>query len=122
MNNEDYAQMQMLDYQIKQIQQVLENIDQQLVELSHTKDALMELLTLKGDEETLFPIANGIFVKGRLTDNKIVRMNIGANIVVEKSVQDAIVMMDKQYKDIDEYKHQLMKQLESSTQKLEGMQ
>ena len=119
MDNDKLAEMQMLEYQIRQMQQILENIDNQLAEVSNTKDALADFGALKGDEEAFFPLANGIFVKGKISDSKIVRMNIGSNVVVEKSIADAIVMMDKQLIEMQEYREQLAKQLEELMKKVQ---
>ena len=119
MDNDKMAEMQMIEYQIRQMQQILENIDAQLNEVSSTKDALGEFGALKGTEEAFFPLANGIFVKGRLSDSKLVRMNIGSNVVVEKTIADAIIMMEKQYSEMNEYREQLVKQLNDLMQKVQ---
>jgi prefoldin alpha subunit len=122
MDNDKMVEMQMLDYQTKQIQQILETIDTQLSEVAHARNALAEFGALKGNEEAFFPIVNGIFVKGRLSENKIVRMNVGSGIVVEKSLTEAIIIMDKQYKEMDEYKEQLMNQLNALMSKAQDIE
>lgn len=115
MNDQD---TQMLAYQADQMQKIIENIDTQLNEVKTTEESLLEFKNLKGNEEVLFPLANGIFSKGILTDNKILKMNVGNNVVVEKTVDEAIDMMHKQYDEIYAYKQQLIQQLEELLNKL----
>jgi len=112
MDQDKYQQMQVLDYQIKQLQKVMENIDAQLLEISNTKESLTEFEKLGSNAEILFPVANGIFAKGNLSDNKLLRINIGSNVVVEKSVSDTIKMMEIQGKDIENYKKEVFDQLQ----------
>ena len=119
---EDYQQMQVLDYQAKQLQKIVENIDAQLMEMRNTSDALKEFEKLKINDEILFPVANGIFAKGKLTDNQTLRINIGSDVVVEKSVSETIVMMDSQYKEIENYRIEVMLQLQKFIDKIDDLQ
>ena len=112
MNEDSYAQMQMLDYQLKQMQQIVENIDNQLIEIDHVKNALVSFETLAGNEEAFFPLSNGIFVKGKLSKDKMLRINIGNNIVVEKTSAQAIDMMDKQLVELKKYKDDVLAQMD----------
>jgi prefoldin alpha subunit len=122
MDQEKYQEMQMLDYQIKQVQKLIENIDVQLLEISGTIDALQEFEKLNHNDEILFPIANGIFAKGVLTDNKMLKINVGSNVVVEKSAKDTIVMMEKQAKDIENYRQEVLGQLQKSIERMQELQ
>ena len=118
MDQEKYQQVQMLDYQIKQLQKVVENIDAQLMEISNTIDALKEFEKLQKDDEILFPIANGIFAKGKLLQNKMLSINIGSNVIVEKNVEDTIQMMEKQTIDMEAYKSEVIAQLQNFMNKM----
>ena len=122
MNQENYQQMQMLDYQIKQLQKIVETVDSQLVEMSATVEALNEFEKLHNNDEILFPIANGIFARGKLSDNKTLKINIGSNVVVEKNVADTIIMLETQARDIEEYKAQVMAQLQKFIDMMNQMQ
>jgi prefoldin alpha subunit len=122
MNTENYQQIQMLEYQIKQLQKVMESIDSQLAEMSSTIDALRDFETLSSNEEVLFPVANGIFAKGKLSDNHILRINIGSNVVVEKSISETIAMMHSQAKDIENYKSEVVLQFQKLVDAMNGLQ
>jgi prefoldin alpha subunit len=122
MDQDKYQQMQVLDYQIKQLQKVMENIDAQLLEMSNTKEALIEFEKLNNNAEILFPVANGIFAKGKISDTKLLRINIGSNVVVEKSVADSIKMIDTQAKDVENYKKEVLAQLQKFIDTMNNLQ
>jgi prefoldin alpha subunit len=122
MDQEKYQQMQMIDYQIKQLQKVIESIDNQLLEINNTVDALKDFDKLKANDEILFPIASGIFAKAKLVDNKSLKINIGSNVAVEKNIKDTITMMEVQAKDIEKYKEEVLSQLQKFIEKAQGLQ
>jgi prefoldin alpha subunit len=122
MEQEKYQEAQILDYQIKQLQKIIENINTQLNEISNTIDALKDFEKLENDTEVLFPVANGIFASGKIIDNKILKINIGSNVNVEKSVAETISMMQKQAKDIELYKEEIEVQLQKFINKMNEFQ
>ena len=77
------------------------------------------VINATGKEEILFPLANGIFASGKLVNDTKLRMNVGNDVVVEKSVDEAIELMKKQHDEIASYKHELMKQMELLLSKLQ---
>lgn len=114
MNEQQYQ----ISYQVEQLQKIIESIDAQLNEVVMIKESLEDFKKLDGKEEVLFPIANGIFASGKLLDNKMLRMNVGNGVFVEKSVHEALELMQRQYDEINNYKKELLTQLESLLNKL----
>ncbi len=119
MNQEKIYEMQMLEQQIGQIQQILENIDVQINEIRTTKDALTEFKSLKEGSELLFPLANGIFAKGILGSDKKLKVNVGNNVVVEKTADETIVLMNTQLTELETYKNEVSSQMEKMILKLQ---
>ncbi|MGV8150888.1 MAG: prefoldin subunit alpha [Candidatus Woesearchaeota archaeon] len=115
MNEEQYQ----LAYQAEQMQKILESIDAQISEVNSTIAFLEDFKNTKGNEEILFPIANGMFARGKLLDNKNLKVNVGNNVVVEKTIDQAIEMMKKQHEDIFNYRSELLKQLEGLLGKIQ---
>jgi prefoldin alpha subunit len=122
MDQNKYQQMQVLDYQIKQLQKIMENIDAQLLEISNTKESLKEFSKLESNSEILFPVASGIFASGKLKSNQLLKINIGSNVVVEKNVDDTIKMMNVQGNDIENYKKEVLEQLQKFIDKMNELQ
>ncbi|HIH32514.1 TPA: prefoldin subunit alpha [Candidatus Woesearchaeota archaeon] len=112
-------EIQAAEFQIEQMQKIIESINSQLNEVAHTIEALMELKSLNNNAEILFPVANGIFVKGTISDTQNLSINVGNNVVVEKTINQSIEMMQKQFSEINDYKKQLEKQLDDMLKKLQ---
>lgn len=122
MEQDTHQKMQILDYQIKQLQKVMESIDSQLIEMDNTIKALKEFEKLEHNSEILFPVANGIFAKGKLNDNNMLQINIGSDVIVEKSVNDTIKMMHTQLNDIENYKNEVIMQLQKLIDTMNALQ
>ncbi|MGV8087038.1 MAG: prefoldin subunit alpha [Candidatus Woesearchaeota archaeon] len=122
MEQDTHQKMQILDYQIKQLQKVMESIDSQLIEMDNTIKALKEFEKLEHNSEILFPVANGIFAKGKLIDNNMLQINIGSDVIVEKSVNDTIKMMHTQLNDIENYKNEVIMQLQKLIDTMNALQ
>jgi prefoldin alpha subunit len=111
-SKEKMVQMQMLSQQIQQAQKYLEKFEEQLGEITSVIESLEELSKVKTDSEVLAPIANGIFVKTKLQDNKELLINVGANTVVAKSIEDAKEMLESQKQEIEKYYQGTQEQIE----------
>ena len=89
-------QFQFLQQQLEQISQHLEMLNQQNAELDISINAVTELGKTKIDNELLAPIADGIFLKGELKDNKKLIINVGMNITVERTVPEVVKLLENQ--------------------------
>jgi len=93
---EKYMQMQMIEQQMQQVQKQMKVIEQQTQELNLTEQALDDLKNTKTGTEILVPLASGIFVKAELKDNEELAINIGADTVVKKNVEEAKKLITEQ--------------------------
>ncbi len=97
--NED---LQELAIQYELLRQEINNIDAQIRELQlKHKDLEMTregIDNLKGKEgsEILVPVGSGLYVKSKLLDSGKCLVNIGAGIVMEKPIEEAVKLIDKQ--------------------------
>ncbi len=98
---EKYTQLQMLDQQIKQIQQRMQELENQVMEIMYVQQSLDDLKNTEKGKEILVPVSNGIFVKADLKENNELLVNVGANTVVSKDVKSVQKMLEK---NIDEMK------------------
>ncbi len=95
-------EMQELAVQYEIIRQEINNIDAQIKELQLRHEDL-ELVKegvtgIKGkaESEALVPVGAGVYVKGRITDGKTCLVNIGANVIIEKPIDEALALIKKQ--------------------------
>ena len=107
-----YFQMQMIGTQMKQIEQQLESVGNQIMELQFMKDSLDEIPQSKIDSEILVPVGNGIFAKASLKNNEDVIVSVGAGVAVKKSFKDTAEMIDSQINDMRNVESQLISKLE----------
>jgi len=119
---ERYMELQMLDQQIRQLQKYLQSFDQQLVEIKSVIVAIKDFGSLKKGDVILAPIANGVFVKARLEDASHLRINVGSNVVVTKSINEAVSLLEAQEKEIVQYRSETLANMEEFMKRLEGLQ
>ena len=109
---EKYIEMQTLDQQMKQIQQQLQVLTNQTIELNQTVEALEEFKKVKAGTEILFPVTNGIFVKGILSENKELNVNVGRDVVVGKSIDETKQLIKDQITEMEKIELEVNKDLQ----------
>ncbi len=108
---ERYIELQLIDQQIKQFQQQLQTFDSKLQELVVTHEALKSLNDTKSGTKILVPVSSGIFVDAELKDVKQLKLNIGADVSVVKSLPETQKLVDEQIDEIQKYRDQTSLQL-----------
>ena len=109
-------QFQLLEQELKQLQQKKEIIENQLEEFITLGENLRQIKTLKEGSNMNTPIGSGIFLKSELKDNSNVLVNIGSSIVIERPVDEAREAVKKQSEDLKDMQGKIEKEL---TQKIE---
>ena len=94
---------------IEYYKQQLESIDMQLSYLQSTlaeyqraKITVEQLHAVDENSELLIPIGAGTFVNASLTNASNVLIGVGAGVVIEKTVDEAIVKLEERMKRIQE--------------------
>lgn len=103
-----YMELQVIDQQIKSMQQQLQAIENQMLDLMVTKQSIEELKDVKIDSETLSPIAGGIFVQSVIKDNKELIVNVGSNVAVKKTTEEVKKLIEKQIEEIQKVQTELL--------------
>jgi len=92
------------------LQQQLQAVQNQLVEVQTILLALDDIAKTEVGKEMFVPLSSGIFVKAEIKDNKMLKVNVGSNTVVEKSVQDTKALLDRQILDLNKLNDELTSQ------------
>jgi prefoldin alpha subunit len=94
---------------IEYYKQQLESIDMQLQYLQSTladyqraKITVEQLNTVNENSEVLVPVGAGTFVNGSLKNTSNVLIGVGAGIVIEKTVDEAVIKLEERIKRIQE--------------------
>lgn len=107
MNQEEYKQ---LVEEVNYYQDLLEQIEASLNNLRKTKQDLSEF-ELETANEVLAPIAQGVYVEASLK-NRDLFVNIGSDVVVKKSVKEAISIISNQEQDLVKDQNKVIQKLE----------
>ncbi|MFQ5406311.1 MAG: prefoldin subunit alpha [Candidatus Micrarchaeia archaeon] len=95
MENEDekriFYESQYYSNQAKQVQQQIAQLETLLEENAATTKALENL----SEQETLFPIGSGTYLRGTLSDKSKVLIDLGARVIGEKNVADAQKILEE---------------------------
>ncbi|MBI5391340.1 prefoldin subunit alpha [Candidatus Woesearchaeota archaeon] len=110
---EKYMEYQMFEQQKKAIEEQLQTLVQQLQEAMNTVMVLDSFSAAADGSEVLIPVSNGIFAKASLMQEQKVAVNVGANIVVEKTVDEAKQMIEQQIHHLSHYQKQFEQQLDA---------
>jgi len=109
------ALLEMYKDQIESLANQSQIIQAMIEEYNRTKITLDKISNVEDGTEVLVSIGGGAFVNANIKDTKKIVYNIGAEVMVEKTIDDAIRSIDER---IDLLYNNLQKVIET-TQKLE---
>lgn len=93
-------QHQMLQNNLRIIQERETLITRRLEELRSTKLATEELKNIK-PSDALIPIGSGNFVFGRILDSNNIIVGIGSGVAIKKKRKDAIEILEKKINEVE---------------------
>ncbi|MEM4245165.1 MAG: prefoldin subunit alpha [Candidatus Nanoarchaeia archaeon] len=120
--NEKYLELQILNQQIRQLQQHIANLENQVMELEVLEDNLEEIKKVKEGGEILVSLGAGIFAKANLKDNKKVIMNVGANTMVKKEIDEAKKIVKDQIDQVKDLIEDITLELEKAAVRVQSTQ
>jgi len=104
MDKKEEMKKELVEQQVRKIQEYIEHFDEQLNTIRNTISNLKEFSKLEKGDNIISPIANGIFVKSKLEDNETIKINVGNNTIVNKKVSEAVKMLEGQEREIIKYR------------------
>jgi len=97
---EKYMQFQMAQQQLEELNKALETLQEQKAELEISVNAMKEIEKAAPNNDFLAPLANGIFIKGKITDNQKLVVNVGSGITVERTPTEVVKLLEKQQEEV----------------------
>ena len=113
---------QILAQQYQEIQEQIQKIEGQLDEVLNLKTSIEEFSKLKKNDEFLAPLANGIFINTKLLDEKKLKINVGAGVLVDKTPEQALKLVQEQYKSLMKLKEEVSQQFEMLLHALQNLE
>jgi prefoldin alpha subunit len=102
MNNfSEIGELQTMQSELEKYSLELEEIKVKQEEIDISITAINEIVKLKRGSEILAGIADGIFIRTKLEDSTMAIINIGAGVIVEKPINDAIKLLEKHRRQVD---------------------
>ena len=117
-----YMEFQVLNQQLKEVQQKLTTAGQQMSEILVIIEAVSDLGKAQVGSEMLAPMAPGIFVRSKLTDNKEVLINVGNNVVVGKSLEETKSLLNSQLAELRNFEQNLAMHWQQTVIRLQEIQ
>ena len=120
---EGALEMQLLDQQMRALQKQLASVELQLAELRSSIEGLDAFSKVEPGQDVLVPVVGGMFVASQIVEPKKLMVNVGAGTVVECSIDDAKVLLERQLAELSSYRERLltgMLQLSSRAKALES--
>lgn len=99
------AQMESLERQVRLLQATLE-------ETTRARESLRGIANAKEGDEILVPVGSSSFVQAKVTGKKTALVGIGNRYAVEKDIDEAIVFMDDNSKEVAETLRKALSTLE----------
>lgn len=117
-----YAELRMASVQIKQLQQQLEALDEKRQELETAITSLDELKGSQKKAKMLAPITEGMFISATLDSSEELIVNVGGNVCVRKTVEEAKGMLKEKQQEISGYQESMLEELNKLTDQAAGLE
>ena len=95
-----YLELQTLNQQVQQLHQQSQVLAQQRTELLTLSQHLDELDKVKTKSKMYAPLGGGLYVEGIITETKKVLTNVGAGVVVPKTIEETKQIIEEQIDDL----------------------
>ncbi len=117
-----YAELRMASAQIKQLQQQLEALDEKRQELENAITSLDSLKSSQKKAKMLAPITEGMFVSATLDSGDELIVNVGGNVCVRKTVEEAKGMLKERLLEVSGYQENMLEELNKLTDHAAGIE
>lgn len=110
------TKLNMFEYQIQQLQQQLQAVEQAISELSELNKGLEELIGKK-DNEIFATVGRGIFVRAKILSEELI-VDIGNGNLVKKSITDTKRILKDQIKKLHNIKDEINSEIKKINEEL----
>lgn len=114
---------QMLMQQLQQLHNTLATMKKHKEELKRIEMAVDDMSKVKGEKNsTMIPLGSGIYVRGNISAQDSVLMNVGAGVVVKKGFEEALNTIKKQFAEIENYAAQVEANIQQIGMRMQEIQ
>ncbi|MFP4118789.1 MAG: prefoldin subunit alpha [Candidatus Woesearchaeota archaeon] len=120
--NDKYLELEMVNQRLQELNNALQQIDNEIEHANVALATLDELRKGEREKELLIPLGSETFLAVQADDVKNVRQSVGAGIVVDKSIDDAINRLEKQLSETRDQREQYVQVYDEVVKKAEKLQ
>lgn len=117
-----YIEYQVVTERIKQLQQQMQTVEQQMVDMLATIQSIDEFSLLADSSEVLVPINNGIFAKAKLKKEDKLLINVGASVVIDKTPEQTKELIERQKMQLEEIRKKIIDMLKKLVDKASALE
>ncbi len=117
-----YLEFQLLEQQIHEVYKQQQILNHKLQELTKLEENLSFLEKGKYKKQLFAQIGSKFFLKAELKDNKQVLVNVGANIMTEKPIEEAKQLVSFEIKETNDVLNEINQHLINASVKLQDLQ
>ena len=99
-----YMEYQIISQKIQQMQQQMQAVENNIVEITGAIHNLDDFSKVDDNTEILVPVNNGMFARASIKKEGSLLVNVGASIVVDRSLDESKKLIGKQKKEMEELK------------------
>lgn len=107
---------------IQELRRRVEILNRLLIEIDDTLSSLESVKELKEEDSVLFSIGSMSYVRGKIIDRDKVLVNVGADVVIEKSIDDAMEYLRDKQKSIQLELRTTVAQLQQASTRLSELE
>lgn len=115
------VQFQILEANLKALQERADMLNETVAEIEKTKMALEELEKTK-PSKSLIPLGSGSFVAGKIENTEDVIIGVGSSVAINKKREDAVVILDTRLNELEGNLSDVTKQMTKTAFELEKIQ
>lgn len=117
-----YLEFQLLNEQLKKLQEQLQLIMQQGIELNNTLGNLNDFKGIKKDTEILVPLTNGIFAKAKILDNENLIVNVGASVALKKTADEVKKLLSDQLDQMNGVQEEMLHNFQKMSERTQSLE
>ena len=115
------VEFQILDTNLKVLQERAEAFNQKLEDLQRTKIAIEDLKTIK-PSKALIPLGSGNFIYGSIENCEEIIVGIGSDVAIKKKREKAIEFLGSRIKELENSLNTILKQVSAFVMQIEKVQ
>jgi len=119
--NRAVAELQLLEKLVADYQTRILTVEQTIREHENALKLIEEIKKYGGESQILIPIGAGSFVKAELKKVETVHINVGAGVIIEKTLEDSQQLLTKRNESFQKLREVLSKKMDETVARMQQL-